>query len=225
MMGSPVTEWHWDDEKQHQVTLTKHFFLGKYPVTQKEYIAVMRKNPSHFKGDYNPVDSVAWYEAKEFCHKLNQLKKNELPEGYQFDLPTEAQWEYACRAGTTTDFNNGLNLTDTENCQNADAIAWMKGNTCRTQPVGQKTMNNWGLYDMSGNIFEWCRDRYDKYPNKAETDPVRSALTFSVGQFRVIRGGSWFTRAVDCRSAFRCNANQDGLSYEIGFRLALVPIE
>ncbi|MBQ9770416.1 MAG: formylglycine-generating enzyme family protein, partial [Lentisphaeria bacterium] len=103
IMGSPESaQDHCPDEKQHQVTLTKRFYLGKYPVTQKEYQAVMGNNPSNFKGDNLPVEEVSWDDAKRFCSKLNDLKHNELPAGYRFDLPTEAQWEYACRSGTTT---------------------------------------------------------------------------------------------------------------------------
>ncbi|MBQ9772253.1 MAG: SUMF1/EgtB/PvdO family nonheme iron enzyme [Lentisphaeria bacterium] len=208
IMGSPVNErGRYVSEKQHQVTLTKRFYLGKYPVTQKEYQAVMGNNPSNFKGDNLPVEQVSWDDAKSFCSKLNDLKHNELPAGYRFDLPTEAQWEYACRAGTTTALNNGLNLTSVDSrYSNLDEVAWYDKNSDeKTHPVGQKKQNAWGLYDMHGNVWEWCLD--------------------ASGSSRVTRGGGWFSIARRCRSAFRYCYDPTCRNYFVGFRVALVPVD
>ncbi|MBQ9770329.1 MAG: SUMF1/EgtB/PvdO family nonheme iron enzyme [Lentisphaeria bacterium] len=223
-MGSPANELgRWDNEKQHQVTLTKRFYLGKYPVTQKEYQAVMGNNPSYFKGDNLPVEQVSWDDAKRFCSKLNDLKRDELPAGYRFDLPTEAQWEYACRAGTTTALNNGLNLTSEDGrCSNLDKVAWYDENSDgKTHPVGQKKPNAWGLYDMHGNVWEWCNDLYANYPSGAVTDPTGLAS----GSSRVLRGGSWDDCAQSCRSAGRYSFDPTYRLNYVGFRVALVPVQ
>ena len=224
IMGSPANELGcYDVEKQHQVTLTKRFYLGKYPVTQKEYQAVMGNNPSYFKGDNLPVEKVSWDDAKRFCSKLNDLKRNELPAGYRFDLPTEAQWEYACRAGMTTALNNGLNLTSKDGrCPHLDEVAWYGENSDRkTHPVGQKKPNAWGLYDMHGNVYEWCNDLYADYPSRAVTDPTGPAS----GSNRVLRGGSWDNNAQYCRSAFRYGNDPSNRNSNVGFRVALVPVQ
>ena len=224
IMGSPANELGcYDVEKQHQVTLTKRFYLGKYPVTQKEYQAVMGNNPSYFKGDNLPVEKVSWDDAKRFCSKLNDLKRNELPAGYRFDLPTEAQWEYACRAGTTTALNNGLNLTSEKGrCPNLDEVAWYRENSDgKPHPVGQKKPNAWGLYDMHGNVWEWCNDWFADYPSGAVTDPTGPAS----GSYRVIRGGSWDYGAQYCRSAIRFSNNPTYRLNFVGFRVALVPVD
>ena len=227
IMGSPENELGRRDddggEKQHQVTLTKRFYLGKYPVTQKEYQAVMGNNPSKFMGDNLPVEQVSWDDAKSFCSKLNDLKRNELPAGYRFDLPTDAQWEYACRAGTTTALNNGLNLTsEIVLCPNLDEVAWYVGNSdVKTHPVGQKKPNTWGLYDMHGNVWEWCNDWYADYPSGAVTDPTGPAS----GSLRVVRGGSWLCFALRCRSAYRGGRDPMHRDGDVGFRIALVPVD
>ena len=214
-----------EDEIQHRVTLTKPFWLGKYPVTQLEYESVMGKNPSKFNGANLPVERVSWYDAKEFCKKLNEIHADKLPAGYQFDLPTEAQWEYACRAGTTTALNNGKDLTSDwgwGECSNLNEVAWYDQNSGkRTHEVGQKRANAWGLYDMHGNVWEWCRDWYGYYPYGSITDPVGP----SSGSSRVIRGGSWNSVANDCRSAVRGRNDPSDRGYDRGFRLALVPIQ
>ena len=154
-MGSPTDELgREDNETQHEVTLTQGFWLGKYEVTQKQYQAVMGTKPSHFKGDNLPVEQVSWFDAKIFCAKLTELEKaaGNLPAGYEYTLPTEAQWEYACRAGTTTALNSGENLSDVNSCSEMDAVGWYSGNSSNaTHPVGQKQQNYWGLYDMHGN--------------------------------------------------------------------------
>ena len=223
MMGSPENELgRQDDEILHQVTLTKDYWLGKYPVTQAQWQAVMGNNLSYFKGDNRPVENVTWHETKEFCEELNRLYAGKLPQGYKFDLPTEAQWEYACRAGTTTALNNGTNLTNlADNCSNLAEVAWNDWTEEGTQtyPVGQKRPNAWGLYDMHGNVDEWCRDLYDDYSSGAVVDPVVS----QTGSSRVFRGGCWFSEAFWCRSACRNSFRPSWCIYHLGFRLALVP--
>ena len=211
------------DEKQHQVTLTKDYWLGKYPVTQKEYSSIMGENPSNFKGDNYPVELVSWEDAKAFCRELNKLCADQLPSGYHFDLPTEAQWEYACRAGTTTALNNGKNLTSVEGkCPNLDEVAWYSKNSGgTTHPVGQKKANEWGLYDMYGNVGEWCNDWYGDYPNGSVTNPQGT----KTGLDHVIRGGSWHDSAKYCRSASRFNLIPTTRGSNLGFRVALVPIQ
>lgn len=228
-MGSPRSERGRNiNENEHVVTISKPFLLGKYEVTQRQWKAVMGNNPSHFKErerysypDGLPVERVSWDDAKQFCEKMNKRHAEKLPRGYRFDLPTEAQWEYACRAGKTTALNNGQNLTDRENCPNLNG--WYSGNSNgKTQLVGRRGENAWGLYDMHGNVWEWCRDRYADYDLKATFDPTgptEGSMT------RVRRGGSWNKNARHCRSAYRYYDVTDRRSSEIGFRLALVPFQ
>ena len=221
MMGSPLTEQdieeqyddEQDDELQHLVIISKDFYIGKFPITQKQYKSLIGNNPSYFKGVNNPVECINWYEAKEFCQKLNSLYKDKLPIGYNFSLPTEAQWEYACRAGTTSFFNNGNNSS-------SDELAWYYDNSNKTtHPVGQKKPNAWGIYDMHGNVWEWCEDWYGDYPNYTITNPIG----ISNGTERVLRGGCWL--GSDCYSALRFNYYPDYKKNIIGFRVALVPIK
>ena len=220
MMGSPKGEFGRDyNEKQHWVTLTQDYWLGKYEVTQAQWKAVMGDNPSRFEGDNLPVERVSWDDAKTFCNKLNARYAGKLPAGYKFDLPTEAQWEYACRAGTTTALNNGTNLKSEYGCSNLNEVAWYYKNSEKTHPVGQKQPNAWGLYDMHGNVYEWCRDWRGDYVGDAR-DPVGPTS----GSYRVFRGGSWNGNARLCRSASRRN-NGPGYRNFLGFRLALVPIQ
>ncbi|MBR5978267.1 MAG: formylglycine-generating enzyme family protein, partial [Verrucomicrobia bacterium] len=186
IMGSPENELgRQSNEIQHQVTLTKGYWLGKYEVTQAQYEAVMGTNPSSewFIGADMPVNEVEWNDAKEFCQKLTEMVKaaGKLPEGYEYALPTEAQWEYACRAGTTTAFNNGTNIPSEEQlwwaqpCSNLDEVGWYCGDSDYTlHPVRQKKPNAWGLYDMHGNVWEWCLDWYGS-PLNAGTDPKGSS--------------------------------------------------
>jgi len=224
IMGSPSDELgRYDDEVQHEVTLTQGYWLGKYEVTQAQYEAVMGTNPSGFKGADLPVEKVSWYDAKEFCAKLTAFEKatGRLPEGYEYTLPTEAQWEYACRAGTTTALNSGKNLSDKDQCLEMDEVGWYKYNSDRaTHPVGQKLPNVWGLYDMHGNVWEWCLDRYGDYPTSAVTDPTGPIM----GSSRVIRGGSWYFYAGGCRSATRSGNGPSYYDSNYGFRVALAPI-
>ena len=173
--------------------------------------------PSKFKGDNRPVENVSWYDAKAFCKKLNELYADKLPRGYRFDLPTEGQWEYACRAGTLSALNNNSHLRDLKhNCENLVEVAWYdyKGNGNETHNVGLKRPNNWGIYDMHGNVFEWCRDKYNDFKNTKEKPYTASDY--------VIRGGSWYSNAKDCRSAYRHWYLGTYRRSYVGFRVALV---
>jgi formylglycine-generating enzyme required for sulfatase activity len=236
-MGSPESELgRFKDEKWHNVTLTKAFYIGKYPVTQREWKAVMGSNPGYFKGEDLPVEQVSWFDAVEFCNKLSSkdglkpaymIEKKGLfsgehvtwdkgANGYRF--PTEAEWEYSCRAGSTAAFYNGA-ITNKGKDPNCDKIAWYYYNSGSTaHAVGSKTPNAWGLYDMSGNVWEWCWDWYGSYSG-SETDPVGPDSS----SLRVIRGGSWYSYAQYCRSATRNYSNPGPRGYDVGFRLVFVP--
>ena len=197
-------------EEFHLVNINKAFYIGKYEVTQSQYKAIMGNNPSKFKDENNPVESIDWIKAKLFCARLNYLYKKYLPKGYKFDLPTEEQWEYACRAGISSAFNNGNN-----NLDNIDEIAWYSENASYTAHiVGQKEPNDWGIYDMHGNVWEWCIDEYKDYSEKNIRDCDR-----------VVRGGSFYDTAIFCRSANRFNNNVSCCAFCLGFRVALIPIQ
>ncbi|MBO7524645.1 MAG: SUMF1/EgtB/PvdO family nonheme iron enzyme, partial [Verrucomicrobia bacterium] len=224
-MGSPEDELgRYDDETQHEVTLTQGYWLGKYEVTQAQYEAVMGTNPSVTQGDDLPVQKVSWTDAMEFCATLTKIERaaGRLPEGYEYTLPTEAQWEYACRAGTMTALNSGKNLSSTEKCPEMDEVGWYVGNgSNKTHPVGQKLPNAWGLYDMHGNVYEWCLDWYgEDEPASSVTDPTGP----ETGSTRLIRGGCWNEVAIFCRSAFRNYTTPASSDSYIGFRVALAPV-
>jgi formylglycine-generating enzyme required for sulfatase activity len=218
LMGSPDSDtMAFDDEKpQHRVRITKPFYMGVYPVTQAEYERVMGKNPSHFQGDPNrPVESVSWDDAQEFCRKLSALSGEA---GATYRLPTEAQWEYACRAGSTTRWCFG----DDEK-QLGDFAWFAKNSGNQTHPAGQKKPNAWGLYDMHGNVWEWCEDWFDSdcYKKSATDDPMGPLG----GSIRVFRGGSWYYEARYCRSAYR-GINEPGRRRRnLGFRASQVPAD
>ena len=213
MMGSPTSENPRDnDETQHKVMLTKGFWMGKYEVTQRQWESVMGDNPSRFKGADRPVEQVSWNDCQEFIRKINASGE------VMVSLPTEAQWEYACRAGTTTPFSFGSSLNgDKANCDgNYPYGTTAKGQYREaTAPVGSYSPNAWGLYDMHGNVWEWCADWYGDYPTGSVTDPTGPAS----GSIRVLRGGGWFSHAHRCRSALR-NRYVPGFRYgDLGFRL------
>lgn len=201
-----------DERPVHLVKIDKPFYLGTYPVTQKEWKAIMEDDRSYFKGDDLPVDMVACDDIGEFISKLNRKECTYL---HQYRLPSEAEWEYACRAGTTTRYSFGdpeSELGDYE---------WYGGNTDRTQPVGKKKPNHWGLYDMQGNVREWVQDHYHDNYDGAPTDG--SAWEIKYGSERVFRGGSWNFTASYCRSTIRSSNEYRCRSSEIGFRLLKEP--
>ena len=209
VMGSP--RGGGDDQRPvTRVTLTTAFSLGKTQVTQRSWAAVMGSNPSGFKGESLPVENVSWDDAMEFCRKLTTLERSagSLPKGYVYTLPTEAQWEYACRAGTTGDYAGDL-----------QAMAWFAENAGRTtHAVATKQANAWGLHDMHGNVWEWCADWYaDKLPGGSVSDFKGAAS----GSDRVGRGGSWWLDAANCRSALRLGYSPGNRNGYLGFRLAL----
>ncbi len=173
-MGSNSSEANSDESPVHRVTITRPFYIGVYEVTQEQYESVMGTNPSRFRGSNRPVEQVSWNDAVEFCRRLSEI------EGVTYRLPTEAEWEYACRAGTTTEYYWGSD--------SAGRYAWNSENSGRqTHDVGQKRPNAWGLYDMAGNVWEWCSDWYGSYGRSAQVDPRGP----SSGDGRVLRGGSW----------------------------------
>jgi formylglycine-generating enzyme required for sulfatase activity/tRNA A-37 threonylcarbamoyl transferase component Bud32 len=212
LMGSPRNEkGRFKNELQHEVILTKPYYLGVYPVSQGEYERVMGCNPSYFKGDRHPVEKVSWEDAMAYIERLNSLAE-EMSLGRRYRLPTESEWEHACRAGSRTAYCYG-----DEDSRLGD-YAWYASNSeSRTHPVGETESNAWGLQDMHGNVWEWCSDWYGDYPNAEVTDSTGPTS----GSNRVFRGGCWFSGTSYCRSAFRgwdapsCRYN------DLGFRLAL----
>ncbi|MEA1936213.1 MAG: formylglycine-generating enzyme family protein [Thermodesulfobacteriota bacterium] len=206
MMGSPSSESKRDsDERQHKVTLTKGFYMGTTEVTQKQWRTIMGNNPSNFKGDNRPVESVSWNDAKEFIRKLKQREGTDT-----YRLPTEAEWEYACRAGSKSRFCFG------DSDSGLGGYAWYRSNSSsKTHPVAGKKPNAWGLYDMHGNVWEWCEDWYGKYPSSHVTDPKEH----SSGSYRVLRGGSWLSYARSIRSANHSRNNPDLRFNNFGFRV------
>jgi formylglycine-generating enzyme required for sulfatase activity len=213
MMGSPSSEPDREsDEDQHEVVLTRGFFLAETECTQGQWEAVMGgmgENYSHFTGTELPVEQVNWHDAVEYCRKLTAKQRAEgiLPAGWEWRLPTEAEWEYAARAGTTGARYGEL-----------DTIAWHDGNSgSQTHPVKQKTANAWGLYDMIGNVFEFCSDWYGDYPTGSTTDPIGPGP----GSIRVSRGGCWNGDARSARSARRFRSGPGFRNGILGFRPAL----
>jgi formylglycine-generating enzyme required for sulfatase activity len=212
-MGSPADESGRDsDEVPHLTTLSKGFYLGKYSVTQAQWDAVLGSNPSKFKGRHHPVDQANWDACQALIKQLNAallppITDHRSPVTAAFRLPTEAEWEYACRAGTCSAYAGIL-----------DEMAWHDGNSgAITHAVGQKNPNAWGLYDLHGNVWEWCADGYHNYPACAVTDPVG----IESGRHRVIRGGSWISDSRDCRSAERNWRIAENRNDDIGCRLVL----
>jgi formylglycine-generating enzyme required for sulfatase activity len=215
LMGSLTNEEKRDDdETQHRVTLTRGFWLGVTPVTQAQWQAVMGKNPSHFKGDDRPVDSVSWEDCQEFCKHLTQKDSK------RYRLPTEAEWEYACRAGTTTAFSFGDTVsTDQANYDGNYTYGKGKKGVYRekTTPVESFPANAWGLYDMHGNVFEWCQDWYGPYSK----DDIKDPQGIKYGEARVLRGGCWRNYPGRCRAANRRRSAPAYRNYLYGCRVAL----
>ena len=221
LMGSPTDEkgrYEW--ETQHQVRLTKPFWIGRHPVTQAEYEAVMGDNPSDFKGPRRPVENVDWHQAMAFCAKLTERARAAgcLLEGFVFRLPTDAEWEYACRAGTTSAFNDGSDCTKPTGKDPAlERLGWYDKNSGNeTHLVGEKQPNAWGLHDMHGSVWEWCLDGQRKFTSKAQTDPLGPEAPDAR---RGVRGGSGWSGAGLCRSASRGALGPGRRGRFLGFRL------
>lgn len=204
LMGSTLSE---DEKPVHRVMISTSFYMGKYEVTQAQWRAVMNTNPSEFSGDNRPVERVSWVDAQEFIRRLNAKSA-----GVKYRLPTEAEWEYACRAGTTGDHAGPI-----------DEMGWYNQNSGnQTHPVGQKRPNAWGLYDMHGNAWEWVQDVYDSsyYPGSPDTDPTGPAT----GNSSVIRGGVFARTDNSARSAYRYLNLRSTADTGFGFRLVAVPV-
>jgi formylglycine-generating enzyme required for sulfatase activity len=209
MMGSPYSDTQVEDKEKpaHRVTISQLFYLGKYPVTQGQWEAVMGTNPSHFTGDQNrPVERVSWEDTQEYIRRLNTRESSA-----RYRLPTEAEWEYACRAGSTPRSCFG------DNRSQLGVYGWYDNNSRgMSHPVGQRKPNAWGLHDMHGNVWEWVQDWYGAYDPEPVTDPQGLAS----GSHRVVRGGSWHSEAGGCRSAYRSfGAPSDRYDF-VGFRCA-----
>jgi formylglycine-generating enzyme required for sulfatase activity len=219
-MGSPESErGRVNDETRHLVKITKPFYLSAYEVTQTQYEQVMGNNPSYFSASGRgkdhvsgdtlqfPVEQVSWNDAVDFCSKLSEQ------EGVEYRLPTEAEWEYACRAGITTAYSFGNDVSQ------IGEYAWYDGNSEEnTHPVGELKPNAWGLYDMHGNVYEWCQDWYGPCKSlPVVSDPTGAA---SGDNGRVLRGGAFLTRPVLVRAALRNSSQPDYRNHSIGFRLA-----
>ena len=221
-----------DDELRHEVTLTSPFLLGKYEVTQSQWLAVMGTNPSEHVGDSLPVENVSWHEAVQFCNRLSET--HGLTPAYTIDgdrvswdrkadgfrLPTEAEWEYACRAGTTTAYFDGPCLDETaanSDCRTQTTDCEPGTTRGETIDVGSVTANPWGLYDMIGNVREWCWDVSDGYPPTPQFDPANDN---DHSTRRVERGGSWHTFASMSRCASRSHSDTHYRYHSLGFRVA-----
>jgi formylglycine-generating enzyme required for sulfatase activity len=225
LMGSPKAEGGEEEERpQRRVTLSQPFYMGVYPVTQAEHEKLMGTNPSYFsaKGEGKdqvkgmdtgrfPVESVSWEDAREFYLKLSSLPA-EKAAGRMYRLPTEAEWEHACRAGTSTRYHSGDDESDLRE------VAWYEANSnVRTHNVGRKNPNKFGLFDMQGNVMQWCKDRYEKdyYQEGRNLDPVGP----NDGLYRVLRGASWLAGPKNCRAAFRSQGAPAFRYKTIGFRI------
>jgi formylglycine-generating enzyme required for sulfatase activity len=234
VMGSPGTEIsRQKDESRHRVTVGD-FYMGKHEVTQREYREIMNAEPGNFRGDALPIENVTWFEALRYCNERS--KKEGLTPAYVmtgsggaltvrwdksangYRLPTEAEWEYAARAGTTTPFNTGSNITPGQ----ANYYGTYPYNDApggeyrqRTTPVGSFAPNVWGLHDMHGNVWEWCWDRYGEYPAGEQDKPVGPAE----GGFRANRGGGWNDFGKHLRSAYRAAHSPGNRTFNLGFRV------
>ena len=221
MMGSPEDEkGRFEDEDLHEVRLTNGFWLAETTVTQGLWQAVMNHNPSEFKGEHRPVENVSWDDTQEFIKKLNSIFKD-LQDGYLFRMPTDAEWEYACRAGTQTAFNFDGELTlEKVNYRGTwdDYRQYGNGALRETATVKSYPCNDWGLYEMHGNVWEWCQDHWqDNLGKQAVSDP----LITNDSPKRVVRGGSWYDFGQVVRSAYRRRLGAGDRSFNLGFRLSL----
>jgi formylglycine-generating enzyme required for sulfatase activity len=210
-MGSPRREpGHEEGEgrHQHEVRITRPYFIGVCPVTGEQYAKVMGGDPSKFRGQERPVDSVSWHDAVGFCARLSK-------DGRTYRLPTEAEWEYACRAGGNGAYCYGDDPAD------LDRYAWYLANAGdRTRPVGLKLPNAWGLHDVHGNVWEWCQDWYGPYAQDPSDDPAGPAE----GAYRVTRGGSWFDYPLPLRCAARGRNMPANRSDDQGFRVVCLAV-
>ena len=237
-MGSPTNEAErYSNETQHTVTISRGFWMEKYLVTQGDYLAVVGSNPSWFTSangysdaTTRPVEEVTWFDATNYCALRTQQEREGglIPTNYVYRLPTESEWEYADRAGTTTAFYLGSGLYSgqanfdgqTEYDASVGTIVNPSGiDLGQTTPVGSYAANPWGLYDMIGNVFEWCQDWYGAYPAGSVTDPQGAAK----GSYRVLRGGDWPHTAKNCRSARRGDDDPGKRDHDYGFRVVLSP--
>jgi formylglycine-generating enzyme required for sulfatase activity len=208
---------HQNEQPVHAVTITRPFWIGKYEVTQADYQAVMGVNPSYWQSSQRPVEQVSWNSALAYCSALTatEMAAGRLPPGYQYRIPTEAEWEYCCRAGTSTEWSVGTSLSTTQaNFGNPAGGP--------TVVVGSYAVNPWGLLDMHGNVWEWCLDSWDdnvNYPSVSVADPY-----VINGMYRVFRGGGWADSAYGCRSAYRNRRGPDFVGADVGVRVVLAPI-
>ena len=229
LMGSPKTDKdrNWVAESQHEVTISQNFQMGATEITQAQWQKVMGNTPSFFGGDELPVENISWEESVAFCNRLSEMPE-EKKAGRKYRLPTEAEWEYACRAGTATPFHFGSELNGSQaNCNGNYPYPKIEGwfgtknkgpYLQKSSPIGKYRANAWGLYDMHGNVWEWCSDYWhDDYPSGSVTDPIGPAT----GSARVIRGGGWDCFAMQCRSARRSWDHPSNRNRAVGFRLAL----
>jgi sulfatase modifying factor 1 len=253
-MGSPEIEpARYPDETQHEVTISRGFWMGKYEVTQREYAQVIYWNPSYFRNGItgegfggeggpvtnelrHPVEQVSWFQCSNYCVRLTERERlaGRLPVGYEYRLPTEAEWEYASRAGKTTPFSFGSELRSGNGYVNFEGhyeyppcggqLYWCYNPSGiflgRTVEVGSYEPNAWGLYDMHGNVWEWCQDYYEAYSVTPVTDPTGPAA----GSDHVVRGGSSFDHADGCRSAGRYHFTPGEYGINGGFRVVLVAV-
>jgi formylglycine-generating enzyme required for sulfatase activity len=202
---------------KYPVTLTHEFWIGRYEVTQREFAALMGRNPSHFQGDPNrPVEKVSFQDASQYCVELTRRERDggRLPAEFEYRLPTEAEWEYACRAGSTNRFSFGNDLAT------GDAYAWTGENSDATShPVGIKQPNDWGLYDMHGNVWEWVSDWFEAYPARPLTDPSGPAAS----KYKVFKGGGWNQDLQYANASSRFMMSPSNGIHFVGFRVALGP--
>ncbi|MBT5901351.1 MAG: formylglycine-generating enzyme family protein [Opitutaceae bacterium] len=213
LMGSSVTEVDRDEAEgpRMEVTLSHGFWLGKTEITQAQYAAITGENPSAFKeaGLDAPVEHVSWIMAMAYCDSLTDRERTagRLPEGFEYTLPTEAEWEYVYRAGTTGEYVGS-----------PDMMGWIESNSAgTTHPVAQKQPSLWGFYDLTGNVLEWCYDWYGRYPGGEVSDPTGPRR----GHYRIARGGCWRMNGEVARAAARAGGSAARVDYTLGFRVAL----